>query len=82
MKTKVIFAAAIAAGVISANADFALNLDLSGKPVRDVRTSRCGPIVGYAGCFMGNGGDDNFWFDENKFETAIINIYNRRSFLD
>ena len=69
MKKILVLTVAAAASAMSVNADFALNLDLSGKPVRDVRTSRCGPIVGYAGCLMGND-DDTFWFDKNKYETA------------
>lgn len=69
MKQAVIAASVAMAAICSANADFSLNLDLSGKPVRDVRTSRCGPVVGYAGCLMGDG-NDTYWFDEYKFETA------------
>ncbi len=40
----------LAAGAaFGAFADFEIDLDLGEKPIRDARTSTCGPMVGYAG---------------------------------
>ena len=51
----------------AAYADFDIAIDINAKPMKDVRTSTCGPEVGYAGCHWG---DDTYWFDTNKEETA------------
>ena len=44
----VLMATALAS--VPAFADFDLNLDLGGAPLKDIRSSTCGPVVGYAGC--------------------------------
>ena len=68
MKTKTLMAVTIAATAFGAFADFEINLDLSGKPAKDARTTNCGPMVGYAGC---NGwGSDEFIFDEDKVQSS------------
>ena len=68
MNGKYILAAGAAAFALGAFADFEINLDLSGKPVKDARTTKCGPMVGYAGC---NGwGSDEFIFDEDKVQSS------------
>ena len=55
-----------------AYADFNINIDLSAKPIKDVRTSTCGPQVGYAGCAMemSPGKSDTYFFETNGEETA------------
>ena len=72
MKTRTLMAVAVAATAFGAFADFEINLDLSGKPVKDARTTKCGPMVGYAGCSgSGNGwGTDEFVFEEDKVQTS------------
>ena len=74
MNAKTIAAVLVLAVAGSSMADFRLDLDLSGQPVKDVRKSTCGPIVGYAGCrFYGYGlpaDPDTYWFQDHKFETA------------
>ena len=69
-----IAAVAILACAGVAKADFKIDLDLSGKPVKDVRKSTCGPIIGYAGCrFYGYGlpaDPDTYWFQDHGLETA------------
>ena len=68
MNGKYILAAGAAAFALGAFADFEINLDLSGKPVKGARTTKCGPMVGYAGC---NGwGSDEFIFDEDKVQSS------------
>ena len=55
-------------------ADFAIDVDLSADPIKDVRTSTCGPEVGYAGClFPINGPNeiaDTYWFKTRAAETS------------
>ena len=50
MNLKTTLAAGAALVGTAAFADFEINLDLGEKPIRDARTSTCGPMVGYAGC--------------------------------
>ena len=72
--TSVRFLAAFAAlGFSFASfADFDISLDLSGKPIKDVRESTCGPEIGYAGCAMdmSPGANDTYFFEEHGCETA------------
>ena len=74
MNAKTIAAVLVLAVAGSSMADFRLDLDLSGQPVKDVRKSTCGPIVGYAGCrFYGYGlpaDPDTYWFQDHGLETA------------
>ena len=57
-----------------AKADFSIDIDLDGSPIRDVRQSTCGPIVGYAGCYMSGDNfkipQDTYWFEEHADETS------------
>ena len=50
-----------------AYADFEIELDFAAKPIKDIRTSTCGPEIGYAGC---NWDDDTYLFDTDRVETA------------
>ena len=70
MKAKTLMAAAAAATAFGAFADFDITLDLGEKPIRDVRTSTCGPMVGYAGCLANS--NEEYWFSSNKVETARV----------
>jgi len=68
MHTKMMAAAVAALGAASTFADFAIDLDLGIKPVKDARSTKCGPMVGYAGC---NGwGSDDYIFDQDQMETS------------
>ena len=58
-------AACLAGGVF---ADFNINLDLSGKPMRDLSKSTSKAIVGYISALHEYG--DDYWFVTNKYETA------------
>ena len=51
-------------------ADFNLNLDLSGKPMRDLSKSTSKAIVGYISAMHAYG--DDYWFVTNKYETAAV----------
>ena len=68
MKTKTLMAAAIAATAFGAFADFDINLDLSGKPIRDLSKTTSKAIVGYISAMHAYG--DDYWFVSNKWETA------------
>ncbi len=63
-------------GALAAAADFKIELDLSRTPIKDVRTSPNGPMIGYAGCFMepvfsrNQSGREKYWFGEIADETA------------
>ena len=79
MKDKMKYGLLTGAALVAwcAQAEFEANLDWGVKPLKDVRTSTCGPIVGYAGCTMdmkpgqkGGCAGDSFWFVTNKYETA------------
>lgn len=51
-------------------AGFTIDLDIS-KPMRDVRTSTCGPMIGYAGCLSSQGDAPSaYWFVTNRVETS------------
>jgi len=56
----------------TARADFAIDLDFAAKPMKDVRTSTCGPEMGYAGCAMemGPGRGDTYFFETHGEDTA------------
>ena len=61
--------------VATAVADFEIDLDLGQKPIKDVRKTNTGTLVGYSGAFnsmqgTGPGGEDTLWFVSNKVETA------------
>ena len=73
MKTRTLLAAACAATALGAFADFDINLDLSGKAIKDVRTSTCGPEIGYAGSvltFRHGMGGETFWTVTNRMELS------------
>ena len=70
MKTRSIIAAACAAAAFGAFADFDINLDLSGKPIRDLSKSTSKAICGYISAVNGTG--DDWWYVTNKYETARI----------
>ena len=72
MNTRTLMAAAVAATALGAFADFDINLDLSGKAIKDVRTSTCGPEIGYAGTLACEGIDETDLFDTRKEETARL----------
>ena len=57
MKTKTLMAAAFAATAFGAFADFDINLDLSGKPIRDLSKSTSKAICGYISAVNGTGDD-------------------------
>jgi len=68
---RILSAAAVLTCAFAAFADFELDFDFDQKPLRDTRTSTCGPMVGYAGCLCGDGGDQAlYWFVSNRVETA------------
>ena len=66
------------AASVAARADFAIDVDMSADPIKDVRTSTCGPEVGYAGCLMqykgwyGTDVGEEYWFrtDGGDYERA------------
>ena len=73
VKGGLVACAALSAGC--AWADFSVDLDWSVKPLKDVRTSTCGPIVGYAGCFVEIPlGEDSetYFFDTDRENTARV----------
>ena len=53
---------------VGAFADFSINLDLSGKPIRDLSKSTSKAIVGYISAMHEYG--DDYWFVSNKVQTA------------
>ena len=64
---------ALVCGAFAAFADFDIELDMKAKPIRDVRTSTCGPIIGYAGSLQGISesiGGDAFWAVTNRMEMS------------
>ena len=65
-----LFCATVSAAAL---ADFDINLDIKAPPIRDVRTSTCGPIIGYAGSVQGIAesiGNDTFWTVTNRIEMS------------
>ena len=64
-------AVALGAGLaFAAQADFEIAIDPDARPMRDVRTSTCGPMIGYAGCLCNDGGEDAWLTPENRDETS------------
>ena len=75
MKAKTLLAAALAATAFGARADFSIDLDIGTKPIKDVRTSTCGPEIGYAGTLASLqdwGLDEEFLFGEDAENTARL----------
>ena len=75
MNKKTLLAAALAATSFGAFADIEIDLDLAQKPIKDVRKTNTGTLIGYSGAFnsmqgTGPGGEDSLWFVSNKVETA------------
>ena len=69
MKTMTV-AAVAAVLALSARADFDINLDLSGKPMRDLSKTTSKAVVGYISAMHTYG--DDYWFVSNKCETAAV----------
>ena len=70
MNVKIIvyaFAVCLAGGAI---ADFSINLDLSGKPMRDLSKTTSKTVVGYISALHAYG--DDYWFVTNKWETSEV----------
>ena len=58
---------------MTAFANFDIELDMKAQPIRDVRTSTCGPIIGYAGSVQSiasSVGGDTFWAVTNRMEMS------------
>ena len=70
MNIKTAVAAMSVLASTGAFADFSLNLDLSGKPMRDLSKSTSKAIVGYISAMHAYG--DDYWFVTNKYETAAV----------
>ena len=70
MNIKTAVAAMSVLASTGAFADFNLNLDLSGKPMRDLSKSTSKAIVGYISAMHAYG--DDYWFVTNKYETAAV----------
>ena len=68
MNIKTAVAAMSVLASTGAFADFNLNLDLSGKPMRDLSKTTSKAIVGYISAMHAYG--DDYWFVSNKCETA------------
>ena len=64
----------VAAGCTAgAFAEFDIAVDLKAKPIKDVRTSTCGPEIGYAGSVLSVShslGSDDFWAVSNRVEMS------------
>ena len=73
---RILFAAALACAATAASAgtDFAIDVDMAAEPIKDVRTSTCGPEVGYAGCNFPIDGPnepaDTYWFKTRAADTS------------
>ncbi len=70
MNIKTAVAAMSVLASAGAFADFNLNLDLSGKPMRDLSKTTSKAIVGYISAMHAYG--DDYWFVSNKYETASV----------
>ena len=70
MNIKTAVAAMSVLASTGAFADFSLNLDLSGKPMRDLSKTTSKAIVGYISAMHAYG--DDYWFVSNKYETASV----------
>ena len=68
MNKKIIVPALAVCLAGGALADFNINLDLSGKPIRDLSKSTSKAIVGYISAMHEYG--DEYWFVTNKMQTA------------
>ena len=70
MNIKTAVAAMSVLASAGAFADFNINLDLSGKPMRDLSKTTSKAIVGYISAMHAYG--DDYWFVSNKYETASV----------
>ena len=70
MNIKTAVAAMSVLASTGAFADFNINLDLSGKPMRDLSKTTSKAIVGYISAMHAYG--DDYWFVSNKYETASV----------
>ena len=70
MKRQLLALAVLAYAALAAKADFAIDLDLSGKPMRDLSQTTSKSIVGYISAMHEYG--DDYWFVTNKWETAEV----------
>ncbi|MBR2488009.1 MAG: hypothetical protein IKB52_02705 [Kiritimatiellae bacterium] len=70
MNIKTAVAAMSVLASTGAFADFNINLDLSGKPMRDLSKTTSKAIVGYISAMHAYG--DDYWFVTNKYETAAV----------
>ena len=70
MNIKTAVAAMSVLASASTFADFTINLDLSGKPMRDLSKTTSKAIVGYISAMHAYG--DDYWFVSNKYETASV----------
>ena len=70
MNIKTAVAAMSVLASAGAFADFNINLDLSGKPMRDLSKTTSKAIVGYISAMHTYG--DDYWFVSNKYETASV----------
>ncbi len=73
MNMKKILVGFVAAGfAVGAHADFNINLDLSGKPIRDLSKTTSKAVVGYISAMHNDPAGDDWWFVSNKVETAAV----------
>ncbi|MBQ7722181.1 MAG: hypothetical protein IJT64_04665 [Kiritimatiellae bacterium] len=73
MKTRLACIMGCATAAMTAFANFDIELDIKAAPIRDVRTSTCGPVIGYAGSVQSIAssiGGDTFWTVTNKMEMS------------
>jgi hypothetical protein len=70
IKVKLLTSVSLAMLASMSFADFNLNLDLSGKPMRDLSKTTSKSIVGYISAMHEYG--DDYWFVSNKWETAEV----------
>ena len=70
VQNKLTIAAAASLISIGALADFSINLDLSGKPMRDLSKTTSKAVVGYISAMHEYG--DDYWFISNKVQTAAV----------
>ena len=70
VQNKLTIAAAASLISIGALADFSINLDLSGKPMRDLSKTTSKAVVGYISAMHEYG--DDYWVIANKVQTAAV----------
>ena len=70
VQNKLTIAAAASLISIWALADFSVNLDHSGKPMRDLSKTTSKAVVGYISAMHEYG--DDYWFISNKVQTAAV----------